>query len=389
MMEEMNAKPLLVSLVLLGISVSSLAADEIRNDLIRFETDIVGNFRLWTTGGDPTVDTDDNQALLNNEAFGSSYVLVSVDGSAARYGSSAGKNLAFSKRVGNEIVSAWEYRGVRFEQKLRLHRSIYSTQSNLMRVEVRVINSDSRQHAVGIRVVLDTIAGNMDQNGFCLPGSGLVQKGTKLETRVPSLLFVCDKQVKGPANLEINLYGQELVTPDLLLVSHERYTKSDTRLVPEIDDSFDDEFTGKSSVSMVWNEKTFPAGANDAVAIALGVSTKKVREGQPLNMKLALPLSVIGKENVWMGVVLENENKFWDVTKIAATIEYDSTRLALDGTPATAVIDRIDRAGKGFCSWNLRVLREGETKVTVKVSAMYRSMPVRLEYNHTVTVGNR
>ena len=51
-MEEMNAKPLLVSLVLLGISVSSLAADEIRNDLIRFETDIVGNFRLWTTGGD-------------------------------------------------------------------------------------------------------------------------------------------------------------------------------------------------------------------------------------------------------------------------------------------------------------------------------------------------
>jgi len=119
------------------------------------------------------------------------------------------------------------------------------------------------------------------------------------------------------------------------------------------------------------------------------VSTKKVREGQPLNMKLALPLSVIGKENVWMGVVLENENKFWDVTKIAATIEYDSTRLALDGTPATAVIDRIDRAGKGFCSWNLRVLREGETKVTVKVSAMYRSMPVRLEYIHTVTVGNR
>jgi hypothetical protein len=206
---------------------------------------------------------------------------------------------------------------------------------------------------------------------------------------VPSLIFVCEKPVKSPANLEINLYGKDLVTPDELLIAHERYTKNDSKLIPVVDGSFDDDFIGKSSVSMIWKEKQFAAGAADAIAIAVGVSTKKTREGQPLNMMLALPQSRIEKENIWLGVVLENENKFWDVTRVSATLEYDSSMLALDGSPATEVLDRIDRAGKSFCSWKMRVLKEGQSQVTVKVSAMYRSMPVRMEYVQTIDVGSR
>jgi len=387
-MVAMNAKRVLTTL-LLFIPAVFLDAVEVRNALIRFETDIVGNFRLWTTGGDPATDTDDNQSLLNNDAFGTSYVLVSVDGTTARYGSSAGKNVTFSKKVGDEILSVWEFRGVRFEQKLRLHRSIYSTLSNLMRVEIGVHNADTRPHSVGVRIVLDTIAGNMDGEGFCLPGVGLVKKGTRIGSRVPSLVFVCERPVKSPANLEINLYGSDLVTPDEMLIAHERYSKNDSTLVPSLDSSFSDEFVGKSAVSMIWKEKTFSAGSRDGVAIAVGVSTKKTREGQPLNMMLALPQSPVERENIWLGVVLENENKFWDVTRVEATLEYDSDKLALDGTPAIAVLDKIDRAGKGFCSWNLRVLKDGDARVTVKVAAMYRSMPVRLEYIHTIAVGNR
>lgn len=375
-------------LVLLLMPTVLFGAVEIQNSLIRFATDIVGNFRLWTTGGDPNRTTDDNQSLLNNDAFGTSYVLVSVDGRTARYGSRVGKAVTFSKRSGNDLLSSWEFRGIHFEQKLSLYRSAYSTVSNLMRVEIKIRNQDTRSHSVGVRIVLDAMPGNASGEGFYLPGRGLVQNGIRIETGVPSLVLAGGRSAKGPPMVEINLYGKDLVTPDEMLLTHTRYL-NDATLVPILDGAFTESLSGKSALSMVWKEKTFAAGSADGIAIAVGAATAKTREEQPVHMVMAFPQSPVEDEDIWLGVILGNENQFWDINRTMVTLEYDSDKLALDGTPATVVLGKIDRWGSGFCSWKLRPLKGGSAKVTVRVTALYRSMPLRFQYIHTIAVGNR
>lgn len=323
--------------------------------------------------GAPDQDNDDNKSILNNASFGSSFTVVSVNGRVARFGGDKGR-IQLTKKQGNAIITRWEFAGALFTQEVTLYKGHYSARDNLARVKHWVENKSGKTLQVGIRVVLDPMLGPEDDRPFLVPGRGAVTHGTLLKTRddIPSFIYGCHKPVKGQGDFVLNLYGPDLVMPDRVYFARDSYLSDDSALEPGENPSLGSALAGKSSLALVWSPRDLQAGKADGIAFAVGAACHVRREGQPLNLMLSVPYRAVGEE-YWVGVVVENEDTYWDVSDLSISLRHEASSVRLVRGNPVYRFQRLPRSGMVFAYWKLTALAGGRTTVTIDIGGTYRS----------------
>ena len=362
-------------LILMSLPVMVFAAGkELKNDVLKMKVDIVGHLSLWTTGGDPSLPYDNNKDLLNNKSFGSTYILVSVNGQVARMGSSKGKNIQFTSIRNGAIVSSWEFRGILFTQKVKFYKGYYSNKKSLAKVNIRVNNKSGKTALIGIRAVVDPMLGPSDSRPFFVPGRGAVSSGTLLKNKgdIPSIIYTCHRPTKGSGDFVLNLYGADLVRPDKIYFATDAYLANDTVFDPGSRGKLPGSLSGKSAIGLVWNPKEFKSGESDGIAFGLGIAVHSRKERSPLNILITNPVNT-SNEEFWVGVVIENDDKFWDISNLAVTLKYSGTLLRLEKGSMIYTFKNLPRRGMVFIYWKFRVLKSGQVGFTFNVSGTYRS----------------
>jgi len=368
-------KLLIKTLLLLLVFATSIFALELQNSRIKLGTDIVGNLKIWSTGGDPNYPQDDNKNILNNKNFGSTFILVSVDGYLARFGSSKGKTVKFSFKVNNQIVSSWKFQGVLFTQYLSIHNGSYSGNNNLVKVKLIVENKAPADKKIGLRVVVDPNLGSDDGNSLFVTESGDLKSGKAFYAGkgFPGFLFGCDRPYLSYANFALNLYGKNLVMPDKLYVGSKRYSEMDNTLDISRDSSFSGSFKGKSSVAMVWNPKSFYSGQKDGIAYSVGLLNSKRLVSSSIDMIFVCPKRVYGDE-FWVSTVIENSDKFWKLKDIKLGLKLDSSKFEIVSSKTTFSFSELASKKKLFGWWRIKPKGSGVGKIGVVVNSVFRGV---------------
>lgn len=152
-----------------GLSVS--------NEFIRIRVNPgpqeAGRFAVDTTGGDPSRASDDGQVLIygSREPW-TSFTTVIVDGQPLVFGGPTSRRagqhvpvgtLTGGPRVSGEAITCTVRTGdVEVTQELGLARSPTTRVKDAARISYRVVNLGQASHAVGLRIVLDTMLGAND-----------------------------------------------------------------------------------------------------------------------------------------------------------------------------------------------------------------------------------
>ena len=380
----MKIKRTLLLFILFFPFLCAAAGGEIRNSILKVKMDIVGNISLWTTGGDPSQSYDDNKSLLNNRSFGSTFVVVSVNGKSARMGGSSGKNRILGSMRNGMLISSWEFRGVLFTQRVSFHKSHYSGKNSLARVHIQVENKSGKEAVIGLRMVVDPMLGPSDSRPLLVPGKGAVVSGTllKSEDQIPSIIYGCHKPVNTSGDFVLNLYGPGLVKPDRVYIATPAYFSEDSVFDPGSRGNPGKSISGKSAVGLVWQPKKFAAGAKDGVAVGLGTAIHKRIPGQPVNVMMTAPIRT-SREDFWVGVVIENEDKYWDISSLAVSLRYSGSKARLIKGSTRYTFSSLPRRGMVFAYWKFRITGSGKLTPVVDLTGRYRSQSIRKSYQTT------
>ncbi len=365
----------LTYLLILILINSALYSATLQNSILQVDIDIVGNIKIKSVEGDKKTSTDNQKDILNNKKFGSSFILVSVDGKLAKFSTAAGKNLGTTKKVGDELVTKWKFKEIVFTQKVSLYKSPNYDKKNLIRLAVYIKNTSQNSKKVGVRIVLDTKFGESDESAVFVPGVGRVVKGILInkDQNIPNVLFASDGIIKGTSSLEINFYGKNLVRPDRVYIGKEEYIKKESVFNIKADDDFMDSFKGESAISLNWNPKTFNAGAEDGVAVAIGVGLPEKQEGNPMNIALISP-SRVTEKYFWVSALVENSDKNRSITDIKVKLKYDKNYFKLLKGRLSQSYTKLKRHQKFIAYWKFKPLRYGESKMSVSIKGEFRSV---------------
>jgi len=381
----MNKNLFLTSLIMLIAPFLVCAASrELSNDVLKMKMNILGYLSLWTTGGDPTQSSDNDQDILNNKRFGSTYVVVSVNGRVARMGGKKGTHRLFARVKEAALISSWEFAGVLFSQRVSLYKGHYCEKKNLARVHINVENKTGRPAQIGLRVVIDPMLGPSDSRPFLVPGKGAVLSGTilKSEGEIPSMIYSCHKPINTQGDFILNLYGPDLVKPDKAYFAPDAYFSDDTVFDPGSKGDPRDSLAGRSAVGLVWLPRTFKAGGKDGVAFGIGVAVHRRTENQPINVMITAPVRTAG-EDFWIGIVIENEDKYWDISSLLVNLEYSAKKLRLEKGKMQYNFSNLPRRGMVFAYWKFRVLESGQITPSFRISGQYRSRSLYRSFRTT------
>lgn len=359
----------------------------LQNSILKITVDVAGGFRIRTTGGDPENEFDNNTDLLNNKVFGSSYILVNVDGKLGKFGWSMGKNLGDTAKKGDALVTRWRFAGVLFTQEVSLYRGYYADKPNLARIQLKAKNVSPSEKKIGFRVVLDTSLGPDDGLGLFLPHRGLVRKGLAIleEREIPTVFYVLNWSERDGASLELNLHGRNLVRPDRIYFAKHRLLKNDKQFSIKKDNELSTDFTGESAFALVWEPKAFPAGAEDGIALGIGAAVYPSRKLHPLRVSFAAP-QMANSEEIWLAAVAEHLDKYWNLKDIHLQIQFDGSCFRLVQGERTRSLRELEGGKKAFAAWKLKPLKDGSSELKLIVRGKYRNQPVSLLLRRTVRV---
>ncbi len=215
------------------------------NEFIRIRANAgpeeAGRFAVDTTGGDPSRASDDNQVLIygSREPW-TSYTTVMLDGRAFVFGGPTSRRAGRGAPVGEivqapkvegegapvgEIVQAPKVEGedivcvvrigdLEVTQTLSPARSPTTRVKDAARISYRVTNRGGKPHAVGLRVMLDTMLGQND-GAPLRAGESAITSATRLTgDQIPDYWQAFDSLSQPAVISQGTLRGKGLTSPD-------------------------------------------------------------------------------------------------------------------------------------------------------------------------------
>lgn len=232
-------------LILMGITLSFMILTDLswaetsniplENEYIRIvvnkgETD-TGRFSVGTTGGDPDRDTDLNKPLIyGGEDPWTSYTTVRIGTENWVFGNPTGRRAGRTGQYGemiqepikidNTIQSAWQLGPIQVRQILSFARSTTSGLLDTARIEYEVKNSDTVEHNVGLRLMLDTMLGSYDGAPFRAKGNDIESDTLFAGSEIPESWLAFDSLVEPQVISRGTLSGPNVTTPDRVLFTN-------------------------------------------------------------------------------------------------------------------------------------------------------------------------
>ena len=170
----------------LAAKARSIDGQILSNDYLELAVDSnTGRFTIGTSGGNPDMDSDNHKKMLfGHPSPGTSYTTIVIDDVPYIYGNFSGEDQFFvSAPVFNDEIkcnnSVARYGDIEVSQRLKMVNNVSTGRQDVVEISYMVANKGTQPHAVGSRIMLDTMLGDNDHAPFRIPGTGAVSTQTE------------------------------------------------------------------------------------------------------------------------------------------------------------------------------------------------------------------
>ncbi len=192
-----------------------------------------GRFGFMTKEGDPSDPKDDNKPLTfrpektNQIANGdTNNTRVQIDDKTPLFGDPAsGFVIAPALNAdGSRLTAVWQFNRVVFTQTVSIAQSNSTNRLDTFRIQYDAENRDTQPHAVGMRLMIDTLIGDNDGVPFNVPirATGLIASPLDLRGNdIPDYVQVYESpDIHNPGVIvQIMLKGGEATPPDRFVIA--------------------------------------------------------------------------------------------------------------------------------------------------------------------------
>lgn len=273
----------------LGVPAGRLAdAAGIYNDRIAVQVGASGryNFGAFPVGGAAASGTGSfNLSYSWPNSPASSYATLRVDGTDTKLGESASMPTSL---VNNATVSQTEYRlgDIAVSQRLSLVRGPSSGLMDTVAIAYTVTNLGTASHAVGVRVMIDTMLGGNDAAPFRVPGVGaLTTERDFAPGQIPSFWQAFNNLSVPDMNAQGTLTGSGATPPDRFVIAAFGKLSGypwDVTIDPAAN-------TGDSAVGVYWNAATLAPNQSRTVTTLYGLGQQSVAPSGSLRLGVTAP----------------------------------------------------------------------------------------------------
>ncbi|MCS7227730.1 MAG: hypothetical protein NZ839_02050 [Endomicrobia bacterium] len=153
-------------------------------------------FRLYTTGGMPEIESDDNKSMLFSTLIGdteTTFTGIKIDGKEYIYGQDFQHKIISGVKKNDIIETALQYNNLVVSQLLHIVKGPTTGNPDTLKIEYKIENIDIHPHIIELKLVLDTFLGNNDGAPFSIPAKGIVMTDTLFTSeQLPEFWYVLD-----------------------------------------------------------------------------------------------------------------------------------------------------------------------------------------------------
>ena len=237
----------------------TVGAYEIRNDYLRVSVN--GDCHvLYTTGGDPNSNTDDNKKLLYDCT---SCVFLNINGDLYRYDCDDGDK---STAQGDSLYSSMIIDGIKIERYISFAYNIYTSRHDTVEYRYVMTNQSENDANVGTRIFFDTMLGNNDSAPFRVNGQNVTYGKEFVGDDVPQTWQVFDRFDSPTVVASGTFYYDEADRPDR--VQFLNYHNG----ISQVWDCNYSGYIGDSAVNVYYNPISLAPGESRTVKTYYGLS---------------------------------------------------------------------------------------------------------------------
>lgn len=229
----------MIVIILLSFCTSVLASPP---ELVRLENDYIaiivnpgpeslGRFTIEVTGGDPGRDGDDHKPLTYGRPKPwTSFTTVQIDGENYVFGgrsdTRAGRNANYGRVIsgpeksGDKILTLCELGKIRVIQTLSFVKSNTTGLYDTAQIKYTLINNDTQQHKVGLRILLDTMLAENDGAPFRVNDQAILSDRLFVKGDMPAFWQAFDMLSRPQVIAQGTIEGPNVVTPDKIYFSN-------------------------------------------------------------------------------------------------------------------------------------------------------------------------
>lgn len=249
----------------------TILGNKLSNEYLELSVDAsTGRFSIGTSGGNPDLETDNNQKLLYGHPNpNTSYTTIVIDGDVNIYGDgSFSKSPTFDKNQ-MQNVSIEKIGDIEIRQILQIVNNNSTDREDVVEIKYEVKNTGTSSHTIGTRIMLDTMLGSNDRAPFRIPGVGDVT--TQMEFsggNIPQYWQAFDSLTDTKVVAQGSFLRSDTNRPDK--VQFTNWGKVyDTPWEASITQGSSN---GDSAVTVTWNEESLAAGESRIYTTHYGMS---------------------------------------------------------------------------------------------------------------------
>lgn len=248
---------------------------EIKNEYIKLLVEKgTGSYSLFTTAGNPDLDTDDDANLTYDRVdYKTSRTTIFVDGNIniLRMIGSTEQKIG---EDGKSVENYYSYKGVDIIQKISFIKSPSTGREDCFEIKYTLTNNDEVSHEVGTRIMIDTMLGTNDDAKFRIPGVGEITNETLFEgDAIPQYWQVFDNIEEPGVVAQGTFFRSEEQRPDIVqFVAYGHvfgFGGRDSWWSYTADPDYK---IGDSAVTIKWNERELDPGESRTYSTYYGVS---------------------------------------------------------------------------------------------------------------------
>lgn len=287
-------------LLILLINVSnSYALVSIKNDFI----EVIGHpesgrIIIKTTKGDPELNTDDNQFLLNEYYPPTSWTTIKINEIDYKYGDSPGHFVVPLQEKNDVLLASWKIHDIDVTLSIEFVIGPTTGREDSVKITYYVINRGYRKKKVGIRMMFDTMLGKSDEAPFQIPNLGDVLTETIFAgNKVPDFWYAFDNIRKPSIKAQCTMVYPDMNKPDkVIFASWDKFEKYYWDFPISKNADFK-RTSGKpdSAVALYWEPRHVGPGDRIEAETLFGVYGPTIHIGDIFNVSVSAPVSVGSK----------------------------------------------------------------------------------------------
>ncbi len=225
----------------------------ISNEYIEFNTSNIGLYTIGTTGGNPSVASDDNKKMLyGHPGGGTSKTTINVNGVISQFTAS---DITYDA-VNSKSTAKSTYNGIDVAQELSIIENSATGREDVVQIKYTVKNTTDSSQDVGLRIMMDTMLGNNDAAPFRVNGKNITTETEYVGHSIPQIWQAFDTITNPGVVAQGTFYKSGDLKPDKVQFTNWGHVTS-TLWNYITQNGYTN---GDSAVSITWNENVLASG---------------------------------------------------------------------------------------------------------------------------------